>query len=354
MAAGGKYDHDLIARRRAADPDLAWRTIAGEIGVDPIVLKDAHKKWRRGSGRGRNLSEGVPQKPFEVPPLPDEVPPIDELLERRKRQFARKAAAKEARKLIPVRVNVTGPFGIAHFGDPHVDDDGTDIGLLQRHISVINRTEAMFAGNVGDMQNNWVGRLAHLHSQQSINAVEAWELVKWMIHGCDWLYLVGGNHDAWSGTGDPLDWIAGQQGALLEPAGVRLGLNLPDGRTVRVNARHDFKGHSQWNTAHGPSKAAQMGWRDHILCCGHLHTSGYAPLKDPATGLITRAFRVASYKTYDRYAEEKGLPDQNIFVCPVTIIDPKYPDDDARFIHFVEDPEEGADYLTWKRARKAA
>jgi hypothetical protein len=165
---------------------------------------------------------------------------------------------------------------------------------------------------------------------------------------------VGGNHDAWSGAGDPLKWIARQQGALLEPHGVRLNLRLPSGRDVRVNARHDFKGHSMWNTAHGVSKAAQMGWRDHILTCGHLHVSGYAPLKDPATGLITRAFRVASYKTYDRYADEKGLPDQSIFMCPVTIIDPQYGDDDPRYVTFIEDPEEGADYLTFKRRRKAA
>jgi len=81
-----------------------------------------------------------------------------------------------------------------------------------------------------------------------------------------------------------------------------------------------------WNTAHGPAKAVQMGWRDHILTCGHKHISGYQVLKDPATGLVSHAIRVGSYKIHDRYAAEQGLPNQNIFPAAVTIIDPAHDD----------------------------
>lgn len=319
---------------------------------DRFCSKDCANANRKGIPR--NLASGATPKPFDTPYLPDERPSADELRERRKKDFKRKETAKLARRLIPVNINIDGPIGIAHFGDPHVDDDGTDLSLLERHLAAVNRTEGMFAGNVGDYQNNWIGRLARLYGEQSTSAQEAWVLVEWLIGACDWLYLVGGNHDAWSGAGDPLKWIAKQQGALLEPSGARLELRLPSGRIVRLNARHDFKGHSQWNTAHGPAKAAQMGWRDHILTCGHMHTSGYQPVKDPSTGLISHAIRTASYKTFDRYAEEGGLPDQNIFVCPTTIIDPRFPDSDCRFITTIFDPEEAAEYLTWKRSRKAA
>ena len=107
-----------------------------------------------------------------------------------------------------------------------------------------------------------------------------------------------------------------------------------------------------WNTAHGISKAVQMGWRDHILTAGHTHVSGYQVLKDPATGLVSHALRIASYKEMDRYAEEKGLPDQNIFKCPVTIIDPAYDDDDCRLVTTIFEPNEAAEYLTWKRGKK--
>jgi hypothetical protein len=139
-------------------------------------------------------------------------------------------------------VTIDGPIGIAHFGDPHVDDDGTNLPLLEAHLKIVNKTEGLFAGNVGDYTNNWIGRLARLWAQQSTSAKDAWQLCEWLIGACDWLYLIGGNHDAWSGDGDPLDWITSQAGALYEPHGARLGLELPAKRTIRINARHDFKG----------------------------------------------------------------------------------------------------------------
>jgi hypothetical protein len=304
--------------------------------------------------RTRDLPGDTPAKPFDIEALPDERPEIGELLERRKKQYARKEKAKAARKLIPVDIRIDGPFGVAHFGDPHVDDDGTDISLLERHLNAVNATEGMFAGNVGDYANNWVGRLGHLYGQQSASAQEAWVLVEWLIGACDWLYLIGGNHDAWSGAGDPLKWIAGQQKALLEPNGARMGLRTPNGRTVRLNARHDWPGHSQWNPAHGVAKAAQMGHADHILTCGHTHVSGYQVVKQPTDGMITHAIQVSSYKVFDRYAEEKALRDQSIFMCPATIVDPSFPDTDPRFITFMPDVEEACEYLTWKRSRKTA
>jgi hypothetical protein len=290
---------------------------------------------------------------FDIGELPSELPSAAELLQRRSKQFTRKRDAIDARHLIPVTVRMEGPIGICHFGDPHVDDDGTDIDLLQKHVDIVTKTDGLFAGNVGDYSNNWVGRLARLYGQQSLSAAEAWVLVEWLVRSLPWLYLVGGNHDLWSGAGDPIQWMAKQARVQYQANGMRLGLTFPNGRTIRVNARHDFSGHSQWNTAHGPAKAAQMGWRDHILTCGHKHTSGYQVLRDPASGLLSHAIRVGSYKTFDRYAEEKGLPNQTFMTAPVTIIDPSEPDDSNRCITVIFDPEEGADYLTFKRKRWA-
>jgi hypothetical protein len=333
-------------------------------GIKPATMSGrwlAARTWAQAQGmeiptlslRAASAQAQPPEKPFEMDPLPDELPTAEDLRARRKQAFTRKSAAKDARKLIPVRVTIDGPYGIAHFGDPHVDDDGTDIGLLERHVAIVNKTEGLFAGNVGDYSNNWIGRLARLYGEQSLSAAEAWVLVEWLVGSTDWLYLIGGNHDCWSGAGDPIQWIAKQTGTKYERHGARLNLIGPDGREVRVNARHDFTGHSQWNTAHGVSKAVQMGWRDHVLTCGHKHTSGYQILKDPSSGLISHAIRAASYKTFDRYADEKGLPDQSIFVCPVTIIDTRYPENDVRMVTTILDPEEGADYLTWKRRKWA-
>ncbi len=330
------------------------RPTCPRCGVNEII--DRSSKQCGACGRdpnGRRAAQHAEPKPFERDALPTGRINTADLLADRKKRFLLKQEASDARRLIPIRITIDGPIGLAHFGDPHVDDDGTNLPLLERHLATVNNTEGLFAVNVGDYTNNWVGRLARLWAQQSTSSRDARQLAEWLIGYCDWLYLVGGNHDAWSGDSDPIEWISAQGGALFEPHAARVGLTFPDKRTIRVNARHDFKGRSMWNTAHGPSRAAQMGWRDHILTCGHTHVSGYQVLKDPASRLISHAIRISSYKQYDRYAVENGFPDQDIFCCPVTIIDTRFADDDPRCVTTIFDPEEGADYLTWKRKKWA-
>ena len=90
-----------------------------------------------------------------------------------------------------------------------------------------------------------------------------------------------------------------------------------------------------------------------ILTCGHLHISGYQVVKDPSNGLVSHALRVASYKKADAYADARGLNNQHIFCAPVTILDPRFEDDDPRLVTTLFDPESAADYLTWLRARWA-
>jgi hypothetical protein len=294
------------------------------------------------------------QKPFHVDPLPDEDLSTLDLLTHRKRQFAKRTEAREAKRIIPIKIGIDGPIGIAHFGDPHIDDDGTNIVALERHVQIVNQTEGLFAGNAGDTTNNWPGRLARLYGEQSTSAKQAWQLAEWLFTSMHWLYAVGGNHDCFSGAGDPLKWIARQANVMYQAHGLRMELQFPNGKRVRVNARHDFRGSSIYNTAHGVMKAAKFGWRDHILTCGHTHVSGYGLEKCPSTRLVSHCLRIASYKTYDKYADAEGFMDQNVFVCPVTIIDPQYEDHDPRLITTIFDPEEAAGYLTWKRQRAGA
>lgn len=298
-------------------------------------------------------SAGTVEKPhFEPIILPDGEVSVEELLAYRKRVFDIKHESEKARKLIRVKVRIDGPVGIVHFGDPHVDDDGCDIRALERDLNVTRSTEGLFGANLGDMQNNWIGRLSRLWAEQSTSANQAWRLVEWLVTSIDWMYIVGGNHDAWSGSGDPVKWMMKGQAGIYEAHGCRVNLQFPNGKAVRVNARHDFHGHSMWNPAHGPMKAIQGGWRDHILTCGHKHVSFVGgPMKDPATGLLSWAIRCAGYKVHDRYAAQEGLPDQNAFPACVTIVDPQYADDDPRLITVIPSVEEGADYLKFKRKR---
>lgn len=324
---------------------LSDKEMADMYGCSRSAIKS--QRMRMGLLKSRD-GYGV-ENPFIADSLPASSIPVEDLIEERKKKFSHKKAHEEAKKLINVKINIDGPIGIVHFGDPHIDDDGTDIGMIEEHLNIVKNTPGLFGANVGDMQNNWVGRLARLYGDQSTSHTEAWKLTEWMIRYINWLYLIKGNHDLWTGTGDPLDFMREGQTGVMDAWGVRLNLQFPNGKEVRVNARHDFAGHSMWNTAHGVSKAVQMGWRDHILTCGHKHTSGYQVLKDPSTGLVSHAIRCASYKVYDRYATEMGLPNQNIFPAAVTIIDPSCDDDDPRLITTLFDVKRGAEFLTYLR-----
>lgn len=315
--------------------------------VPKAVAAEARTRIRKGHTTG-----GEANRFFEIDKPPSAIEPIGDILARREREQTRRFRAEKARELINVQVKMDGPIGLIHFGDPHIDDPGTDIVQLRRDIELVKKTPGMFGCNVGDLQNNWVGRLARLYGEQGTSAMEAWALTEWMVREIPWLFIIGGNHDMWSGAGDPLRWIADHKGVLYEGYNARLNLSFPNGKNVRVNARHDFAGHSQWNTAHGPAKAAQMGWRDHILTCGHKHTSGYQILKCPSTGLLSHAIRVAGYKIHDRYGKELGLPNQNITPAVCTIIDPIYEDDDPRLVTTIHDVGEAAEFLTWKRSKR--
>lgn len=317
-----------------------------------VGISESGFKHRLRAARLANIDP--PKKDFEVPALPSEELTLAEIMEHRRKVWKRKDAGAKARKLIPVKVNLDGPIGILHIGDPHIDDDGCDFPLLESHVDLARKTPGLVCGTVGDLHNNWIGRLARLYAQQSTTARQAWMLVEWLVTTVNWLYLVKGNHDLWTGSGDPLDFIKRYADmGVMEAHGARLELAFPNGKAVRVNARHDFSGHSMWNPNHGPVKAIKGGWRDHILTCGHKHETGFGPpIKDPASGLISWPLRCAGYKRHDRYADELGLPDQNISPAILTVIDPQYADDDPRLITPFLSAEEGAEFLTWKRKRK--
>jgi len=149
------------------------------------LKKDGFQYWKDNRKKQRWLCNGCYKKtispviaeksPFKVLNS-DEVEhiPIDEIIEHRKKQYSQKLKAKKSKKLIDIKINQMGPIGILHFGDPHVDDDGTDLAEIYSLCTLVNKTDGLFGGNLGDIQNNWIGRLKALYGQQSTSAKESW------------------------------------------------------------------------------------------------------------------------------------------------------------------------------------
>lgn len=289
------------------------------------------------------------------PTLPSGKVDIRELIDRRKKAFERKSEFSEARKLISVRVRRDEPIGVTFLGDPHVDDDGTDLGRLEADIGVIKRTPGLFAACIGDLQNNWIGRLARLYAHQETTHHQAWQLVEWFVHELagHWLFMVQGNHDHWSGSGDPLRWIQRQAGVdLTGDHTVRVALRFPKGCEVRIAARHDWPGNSMWNPSHGQLRAASLTHHDHIIVSGHKHTGGYQLIRVPASGMLAHCLQLGSYKIHDEYADALGLPPRMIAPSCTAILDPQA--GEVGMVRIEHDIEAAADYLTWLRKRRAA
>jgi len=354
----------LAAYVKANGPARSLYVVGREIGMSGETLK---RRLEMAEARGmtvppRSYVETAPRgatlkahlaskaakeaKPdFEIPALPDDDLDADEIVAQAKAAFKHKRAYEQARRLIPVRVNIPGPIGILHFGDPHVDDAGTDLELLDRHSDLTREYPFVWGANVGDTTNNWVGRLAVLYAAQNMSRSRAIKVAERFIKRTRWLYMIGGNHDAWSGDDDPIRWIAREAGTLYQSSECRIQLNFPEGDPIRINGRHDFAGHSQWNPAHGPMKAAMMGVRDHIMVAGHRHESAHGVVKDPTTGIVCHALKVASYKVYDRYARERGFRDQALGPAAFTILQPHLPDDHPDRVVVTWDPEVGVELL---------
>lgn len=345
---------DAEKMQQAIDLVAEHGNMANAARASGIAVKTLEGRYKAGLA-AKVKPGGNPAKPepeFEYTPLPDPNLNFDELVEQRVARFRKKRAFEDARRLIAVKVKLDGPIGIWHFGDPHVDDDGTDLGQLLEHARIVRKTPGLFGANVGDTTNNWIGRLARLWAEQATTSSEAWTLAEGFLRLVDWLYIIGGNHDAWSGAGDPIRWIQRGRSAPYMSSECRLELRFPNGNLCRINARHDFNGHSQYNPAHGPMKATMFGHRDHISVAGHKHISGHGVLTDPDTGSVLHSFLVAGYKTYDRYAREKGFRDQRIGPGVMTIIHPDRENTHPDFITSFWSMEAGLDYLKFLRRGK--
>lgn len=315
-----------------------YTTTAAAVGCDESTVRRRLTKWK--------ADGGSPEVVVQHPSNPDV--PIAELIEFKKRRFARKKTHEDERKLIKCTIKCEGPIGILHFGDPHLDNDGTDIALYEQHCQLVLQTKGLYAANVGDVTDNWVGRLARLYADSSTTEHDAWRLAEYFMNllSGKLIYLIGGNHDAWSGNKDPLKWIMRSSSATYQPSEARIEVHLPNKTTFRINARHDFAGSSQYNPAHGPTKALQFGTRDHIAICGHKHKSGHSEIKCPQTGINMQAVQVGSYKMIDRFARDHGFRDQHLSPCCVTIVNPELPDTHPDFIKVYWDAEHAARVLT--------
>lgn len=220
------------------------------------------------------------------------------------------------------------PIGIIHFGDPHLDNDGCDFPELVKHIDLVSDEPGVYAGTVGDITDNWVGRLTKLYADSSTTFKDSIKLMEWFLNSCEWLYLVNGNHDCFNQGSTILELIAKQ--ADIKCRGkheAKMVLAFDNDTQVEILARHDFKGRSMWHSTHGLLRSAMLkGW-GHLLIAGHTHEHGLMDIENER-GKHVKCIRVRGYKKYDEYAQEKGFYEHTQGCACFTIINPYAPETD--------------------------
>jgi len=278
---------------------------------------------------------------------------IEDILALRRAESDRALEYEDAIKLFPVKIKTPGPIGLLTFGDPHIDNLGTNFRLFEQHMRLAAaRPSYVCAGNIGDLRDNWIGRLSRLFAHQTITSAESWKLARWVFKdaGVNWVWLIRGNHDLWSGDNDPLDWISEEAGVEVDqPHGIRLGFEHPNGVVTRMNARHDFPGNSIFNPLHALKREMLHGYRDHITIAGHRHMG--ADARDMIVDLSFVMIRVSGYKRSDDFRKQIGAHAKPLHPAALVIVNPDKADDDQARVWTAPSVEEGVDYLDFLRRK---
>ena len=145
------------------------------------VLRDRHSPNFQRNEQGLYRLELAPdvdksleadvEKPYDAL---EEIP-IDDLISSKIRAFRRKKAKNSSHRSITMSDAL--PFGVAILGDPHIDNDGCNMSMLKNDLELLSKNPHVWMTTVGDLQDNWIGRLGRLYANTSSLASDGWRLI---------------------------------------------------------------------------------------------------------------------------------------------------------------------------------
>jgi hypothetical protein len=274
-------------------------------------------RYRLQKGREWGLYDVEPNKKND--PIFDEVP---ERLEHHKAYF--KKLEKADNLVQKIYLKDDKPFVLTALGDPHLDNQGTDLDLWEKWNNAIKQ-DRWRGCCLGDVLDNWVGKLERLYGDNRMTREDA-ELffryyVKEYSHLWDW--FIGGNHDKWPDMARMIKIVLWDAKVPYRTDEMKIEYHTPSGHVVKVKARHNFKGNSMYSTDHGVKRDAMFtGSAYDILLGGDLHVSGYTPVKSPE-GVYCHAVQLGAFKIVDEYAMTCGFYDKHISPAVALVIDPR-------------------------------
>lgn len=314
-------DELLIQARQAREAARSIAEAARNLGIPKSTLYDRLRAAdeRFGSEAPRETDVVYPQHE------PDDIP-VERLIEIAAERSRKKLKAEAAKRDQTIHIKHSEPTVVAFIGDPHLDDDGCDWDRLLADIALL-RQPNVYAVNVGDTTNNWVGRLMRLYANQEASRKTARRYARWLLEGAGvrWLAWVMGNHDDWESGADILRLMNGQ-GIIMDDWSSRFTVQWSNGARVPFWVAHDFPGSSQWNRMHALMKAAMMRGGASVLAAGHRHTPGlhWEPLEDKDASYW--ALRSKGYKAIDSHAVRLGHGRVEEGHTTAVVVDPRVSD----------------------------
>jgi len=253
---------------------------------------------------------------------PNKFADIPEILSRKKIYFDKlKRGTKYVHR---IQLADDKPFVLMALGDPHLDNQGTDLELWNQWNDTLE-LDRWRGCCLGDLLDNWVGKLERLWSDNPMTKDEAVLLLEYYLdkYGSSWDWCIGGNHDKWPDAARAIKMLFTDLGVEYETDEMRIEYHTPSGHVVKVKARHNFKGRSMYSTDHGVKRDAMFnGSAYDVLLGGDLHVSGYTPVKSPE-GYYSHAVQLGAFKIIDDYAKTCGFDDKHISPAVALVIDPR-------------------------------
>ncbi len=292
---------------------------------------------------------------IEIPRLASGEIPVEKKIEYLEEKYLQKKKAKDDRTWFPIKVNTDKPIGVAFMGDPHVDSGGCNWPLLKRDAEILRDTDGLYAINLGDTTDNWVGRLSRLYAHNPTTRTDAIDLAEWLISksGIKWLAIIRGNHDMWTASrkDDPLHWF--RKETPLVDWSLQCQLQFKNNATVKVHAAHSFKGNSYINPTHGMQRRErESGGEADIYAQGHVHECASLQWENPLNNKMTTFLKARGYKDIDTFADVHGFGTQQQGATVTVILEP-LKDGTVRVHPPHQDLPTASKYLTWLRSQSA-
>jgi len=283
-----------------------------------------------------------------LPTFPAEDLPTSDIVGFMAKRFRQRWEHQQAKKWFEIKLP-DGPFGLMMWGDPHLDSNGCNWPLLERHIEIAKQP-GIYSLNVGDTLDNWPhgSKLIKLYAHSDQSTDTARRLAEYFLceAGINWLVVLLGNHDLWPGHNSIKSIV--KKPVVCEDWGARFVLKA-SGVPFRVWASHNFPGHSEHNTLHGLQKTATKKEECDLYVAGHTHNWAIHQEESASRGFVYWLARTRGYKYLDDHAMHLGHDPQEEGASVLAVCNPKAASMSGQMQLFA-DVETGADYLKWLRS----